>query len=100
MDPIFHPLAQRDYRHHFEYLRKAHAGPETLQEFIESIRESKKKIVENSGTWSFAPGSKRVRRVQVPAFRVQVFYIVVPNDRPLILEIAGPGSRPCWHRRL
>ena len=57
-------------------------------------------MVANPQTWSFAPGSKRVRRVQVRAFRMQVFYIILPAGTPFILEIAGPGLEPHWRGRL
>jgi hypothetical protein len=95
-----HPQARLDQRLQFEYLRRSHAGPITLQKFINSIREAKIKIRDNPKTWSFVPGSKRVRRVQVPAFRMQLFYVLTADNLPFILEIAGPGAQPRWLGRL
>jgi len=100
MNPRIHPLARLDQRRQFEYLRKVHVGSGTLQKFIDAIREAKKKIGDNPQTWSFVPGSKRVRHVQVPTFRMQVFYIITPDEVPFILEIAGPGAEPRWRERL
>jgi plasmid stabilization system protein ParE len=100
MKPRIHPQAQRDQRRHFEYLRKAEVGSATLQKYFHAIRDAAQKIADNPETWSFAPGSERVRRVQVPAFRMQVFYILLPNGTPFILEICGPGSPPRWSERL
>ena len=100
MNPKIHPQAQADYWRQFEYLRKAHVGSVTLRKYFAAIREAKRKITKNPGTWSFIPGSKRVRRVQVRDFRMQVFYIVLPDGRPFILEISGPGELPHWRERL
>ncbi len=96
MNPRIHPKARLDLRRQFEYLREAHAGPATLRKFIDAIREAKRKIGDNPTTSNFVPGSKRVLRVQVRAFRMQVFYLITPNGTPLILEIAGPGVQPLW----
>jgi hypothetical protein len=41
-----------------------------------------------------------VRRVQVTAFRLQIFYVITPKGVPFILEIAGPGVRPRWRGRV
>jgi plasmid stabilization system protein ParE len=99
MNPRIHPKARLDQRRQFEYLREAHAGPATLQKFIDAIREAKRKIGDHPTTWSFVPGSKRVRRVQIRAFRMQIVYVVMPNGTPFILEIAGPGVQPRWLER-
>ena len=100
MKPRVHPYARQDQRRQFEYLRKTNAGPATLQGFIDAVREAKKKIGDNPKTWNFAPGSKRVRRVQILNYRMQVYYVITPDEVPLILEIAGPGAEPRWHKRL
>ena len=93
-NPDIHPQARADQRRQFEYLRDNYAGPLTLRKFIAAMREAKSKIRDNPKTWSYAPGSKRVRKVQVLEFRFQVFYTIQKNGVPLILEFAGPGLQP------
>ena len=98
-NPDIHPLARADQRRQFEYLLDAYAGPVTLRKFVAAIREAKNKIRDNPATWSFAPGSRRVRKVQILEFRMQVFYTIQKNGVPLILEFAGPGLQPRWGER-
>jgi uncharacterized protein YqgV (UPF0045/DUF77 family) len=74
-----HPGARADQKNHFKYLQQAGAAPLTLQKLIEAIREAKTKIREHPDTWSFIPGSKRVRRVQITSFRMQVVFRKVRN---------------------
>jgi plasmid stabilization system protein ParE len=99
-NPDIHPWARADLRHQFGYLQAAYAGPATLRKFIRAVREAKNKIRDNPRTWSFAPGSKRVRKVQILDFRMQAFYTIQRNGVPLILEFAGPGLQPRWVERL
>ena len=73
---------------------------QTLLKFLDEIEAAAQRIADNPKTWSFAQGSKLVRRVQVAAFRLQIFYVITPNGVPFILEIAGPGARPRWRGRL
>ena len=100
MKPRLHDLALWDYRIHLEYLQKAKVSVETLGKYLDEIEAAGQRIADNPTTWSFAPGSKRVRRVQVAAFRLQIFYVITPQGVPFILEIAGPGARPRWRGRL
>jgi uncharacterized membrane protein len=100
MKPKLHDLALRDYRVHFEYLQKAKVSEKTLVKYLDEIEAAGQRIADNPKTWSFAPGSKRVRRVQVTAFRLQIFYVITPKGVPFILEIAGPGVRPRWRGRV
>ncbi len=95
-----HPGARADQKHHFKYLQQAGAAPLTLQKLVDAIREAKRKIRENPATWNFVPGSKRVRRVQIANFRIQVVYTILPDGVPLILEFVGPGFQPRWRERL
>ena len=76
MEIRFHELAREDYRRQYTYLRKAEVGPKTLQDYIDAIREAKRRIAQNPNTWSRAAGSKTVRRVQILQFRLQVFYVI------------------------
>jgi plasmid stabilization system protein ParE len=100
MNPKLHDLALRDYRVHFEYLQNANVSEKTLGKYLDEIEAAGQRIADNPTTWSFTPGSKRVRRVQVAAFRLQIFYVITPQGVPFILEIAGPGARPRWRGRL
>ena len=100
MNVQLHPLALADLREQFRYLQGNHVGEITLRRFVESVQEAKRRIEMNPPTWSFAPGSKRVRKVQIKRFRMQVFYAIQKNGVPLILEFAGPGLQPRWARRL
>ena len=94
------PAADADLREQFAYLRSNFAGDETLRSFTASVREALVMIETNPRTWSFAPRSKRVRKVQISRFRMQVFYYIQKNGRPLIIEFAGPGLQPRWRERL
>ncbi len=98
--PAIHPAARADQRSQWEYLQAAGCDPTALKNFIAAILEAYDKIQTNPGTWSFARGSKKVRKVQVPDFRMQVFYTIQRNGVPLIIEIAGPGLQPRWRERL
>ncbi len=100
MNPQIHPAALADVRRQFRYLQAASAGSVTLLKFIAAVRQAKNQIRDNPGTWSLVPGSRRVRRVQIPDFRMQVFYTIQKDGVPLILEIAGPGLQPRWRGRL
>jgi hypothetical protein len=95
-----HPTAKLDLQRHIEYLESAGIVDERLREFTAVIQEAFAKIEQNPMTWSFAPGSRRVRKVQIRQFRLQVFYVLRTNKAPLILEVAGPGVQPRWRGRL
>lgn len=99
MKPVLHPLATQDFKKHFAYLRRAEVGGKILADFLDAAEEAKLKIGRNPRTWSFAPGSRQVRRVHMQQFRMQVFYRIMPNGVPLILEFAGPGAEPRWPER-
>jgi hypothetical protein len=92
--------AQADLQKQFAYLQQSHASDETLEELVSEIDEALVKINRNPLTWSFAPGSQRVRRVQLLKFRMQVFYFIRSDGIPVILEFAGPGLQPRWAGRL
>ena len=96
----FHPAAKLDLQRHVKFLEEAGVLDEQLREFTTAVQEALAKIEHNPMTWSFASGSRRVRKVQIRQFRLQVFYIIRPNKVPLILEVAGPGVQPRWRRRL
>jgi hypothetical protein len=100
MNIQFHPAAKLDLQRHVKYLEQAGVREGKLREFSAAVQAALAKIEENPTTWSFAAGSKRVRRVQILQFRLQVFYVNRPNKAPLILEVAGPGVQPRWRRRL
>jgi hypothetical protein len=75
-------------------------GADTLRKFNLAIREVKRKIRSQPETWSFVPGSRRVRKVQIPDFRMQAFYMIQRNGVPLLIEFAGAGLQPRWRGRL
>jgi plasmid stabilization system protein ParE len=92
--------ARADLQRQFHYLQQSHAGDETLDKLVSEVEEAVDKISRNPQTWSFAPGSQRVRRVQLPRFRMQVFYFIRSDGVPVVLEFAGPGLQPRWPGRL
>jgi len=100
MKPEIHPAAEADLLHHAEYLRCESVDENVPLKFAEEIRRALEKIEANPLTWSFAPGSRRVRKVQVPRFRMQVFYLLRRDGVPFVLEFAGAGLRPRWRGRL
>lgn len=99
MKPQLHPLAVEDYARYFQYLREMGVGVKTLEDYLDAAEEAKLRIGRNPRTWSFASGSKTVRRVHMRRFRMQVFYLIMPNGVPLIVEFAGPGAEPRWRKR-
>jgi len=99
-NPDIHPEARADVRRQFQNLVDAHCGDVTLRKFVTALRTAKAKIQNNPTTWSKAPGSKTVRKVQILDFRMQAFYVIQKNGVPLILEYAGPGLQPRWAARL
>ena len=100
MKPRLHPLAKADLLHHARYLRKESADEAIATTFAVEVRRAIERIEASPLTWSFARGSKRVRKVQIVRFRPQVFYVIRADGVPFILEFAGPGRRPRWGRRL
>jgi hypothetical protein len=100
MKAIFRSLALRDVEVQIDYLHKTDAGDKLTVALLEDLEEAKRKIERNPRTWSFASGSKRVRKVQIPRFRLQVFYIIRMDGAPVIIEVAGPGFQPRWAGRL
>jgi len=62
--------ARADLQRQFHYLQQSHAGDETLDKLVSEVDEALAQISRNPQTWSFAPGSRRVRRVQLPRFRM------------------------------
>ncbi len=100
MKPVLHPEAVGDYSRYFEYLREKGASVKTLDDYLDAAEEAKLKIAQNPRTWSFSPGSKKVRRVHMRQFRMQVFYTIRSNGEALILEFCGPGAKPRWPERL
>jgi len=99
-NPDIHPEARSDARRQFQNLVENHCSEITLRKFVTALREAKAKIRDNPTTWSKAPGSKTVRKVQILDFRMQAFYVIQKNGVPLILEYAGPGLQPRWSTRL
>jgi ParE toxin of type II toxin-antitoxin system, parDE len=97
---IFHPGALADLRNQAHYLEQQNASEEVLRGLFEAIRLAKEKIEQNPRTWSFIPGTKRVRKVQVPRFGMQVVYAIKGDGVPLIIELIGPGVQPRWVERL
>jgi len=95
-----HPEAVRDFYNQLRYLEEKQCSLLTIQKFVHAIREGRDKIERNPITWNLARGSKRVRKLQVPAFRYVIYYLVQSNGVPLILEFAGPGQQPRWWKRL
>jgi len=91
--------ARADLQRQFYYLQQSHAGDETLVKLVSEVEEALAKISRNPQTWSFAPGSQRVRRVQLPRFRMQVFYFIRRDGIPIVLEFARPGLQPRWAGR-
>lgn len=100
MNSYIHWAAEADLHHHVRYLRESNASEEVVRGFLDDAETAIEKIERNPGTWSFAPGSRRVRKVQMPRFRVQVFYRVREDGTPVILEFAGAGLQPRWSTRL
>ena len=68
--------AESDLLQHVHYLRESNASEEVVRGFLDGAEEAVKRIERNPETWSFARGSRRVRKVQIARFRVQVFYRV------------------------
>jgi hypothetical protein len=95
-----HPLAEIDLQEHVDYLIAADFSDERLLDFQSAVEEAYAKIERNPTTWSFAFRSRRVRKVQILRFRLQVFYLARTGEPPLVLEVAGPGRLPRWRRRL
>lgn len=100
MNAMIHQLAEADLLHHVQYLRESDASEEVVRDFLSGAEEAVKRIEQNSDTWSFARGSRRVRKVQISRFRMQVFYRVREDGTPVILEFAGAGLQPRWSERL
>jgi hypothetical protein len=100
MKAIFHPDALADLRNQARYLEQQNASEEVLRGLFEDVRLAKRKIEQNPQTWSFIPGTKRVRKVQVPRFGMQVVYAIKKDGVPLIIELIGPGVQPRWAERL
>lgn len=100
MNAMIHQLAEADLMHHVRYLRESDASEEIVRRFLDGAEEAVKRIEGNPGTWSFARGSRRVRKVQISHFRIQVFYRVREDGTPVILEFAGAGLQPRWRERL
>jgi hypothetical protein len=100
MNLQLHPAAKVDLQEHVAYLLEQGAEGGQLRAFHRAVEEAWAKIERNPMTWSFASGSRRIRKVQILRFRLQVFYSVRLNEVPLILEISGPGRHPRWRRRL
>jgi hypothetical protein len=101
MNLITHDEAHADIQQQFLRLRhELHCGPATLKKFIYAIRKARSKIRKFPKTWSFAKGSKTVRKVQIKEFRMTVFYVVVDAKTAHVLEYAGPGLLPRWSERL
>ncbi len=92
--------ARDDLQRQFQYLQKSHASDETLENLVFDVDEALARISRHPETWSFVPGSRRVRRVQLPRFRMQVFYTIRNDGIPVVLEFAGPGLQPRWPDRL
>jgi plasmid stabilization system protein ParE len=99
MKPELQLEAEADLLHHAEYLR-ASANEDAVRAFAEEVRKALAKIQANPRTWSLASGSKRVRKVQINRFRMQIFYFIRSDGVPFVIEIAGPGLQPRWRRRL
>jgi hypothetical protein len=100
METVLHPAALSDLADYLNYLLQAKVGDETRLAFSNAIKQTRQKIERNPRTWSFAEGSKRVRKVQIPRFKMQVFYLIRADGAPLILEFAGAGRLPRWADRL
>jgi hypothetical protein len=100
MKAIFRALALADIEVQLDYLRETDASDEIVVGLLEDLDQAKQKIERHPQTWSFALGSRRVRKVQIPRFRLQVFYIIRKDGTPVILEVAGPGFQPRWVERL
>ena len=100
MKAIFHPDAIADLKRQARYLREEEAPEQVLRDFFESVRLTKEKIEENPRTWSFVRGSRRLRKIQMPRFRMQVVYAIKKDGALLIIEFIGPGVQPRWRGRL
>jgi hypothetical protein len=100
MNLQLHPAAKVDLQEHVAYLLEQGAEGDRLKAFQSAVEEALVKIERNPMTWSFASGSRRIRKVQILRFRLQVFYSMQLDEVPLVLEIAGPGRQSRWRRRL
>jgi hypothetical protein len=100
MKAIFHPDAWIDLGNQARYLEQQNASDEVLRGLFEAVRQAKAKIEQNPRTWSFVPGSRRIRKVQIPRFGMQVVYAIKEDGVPLIIELIGPGVQPRWGERL
>jgi hypothetical protein len=95
MPLITHDEAHADVQRQFLRLRdELHCGPSTLKKFIFSIRKARAKIRMFPKAWSYAKGSKTVRKVQIKGFRMTVFYVIANAETVHVLEYAGPGLQP------
>jgi hypothetical protein len=70
MNIQLHPSARADLHRQIEYLQAMDAGEESMRQFHAVVREALEKIDMNPQTWSFATGSRRVRKVQILSFRM------------------------------
>jgi hypothetical protein len=100
MKAIVYWAAEQDIHEQIRYLAECNVDDTVIDRLIEGVAEAKHKIGRNPLTWSFAAGSKRVRKLQIRRFRIQVFYRIREDGTPVILEFAGPGLQPRWAERL
>jgi hypothetical protein len=95
-----HTLARADFNEYVADLITRDVRLDLVLAVVTEVERAFALIRQHPNTWSFAKGSRRVRKVQVRRFRLQVFYQVLPDGTPLVLEIAAPGRLPRWRERL
>ena len=101
MKPEIHLEAKIDFYAHIEYLAGQDCAIETLYQFIDEMEDASDAIGQNTLTWPLARPSKCVRKYgPTKSFRYLIFYVVLKNGAPRILEYLGPGRQPRWTQRL
>lgn len=101
MKPEIHPEAKIDFYAQIEYLAGQNCSIETLYKFIDEMEAASETIGQNTLTWPLVRPSKYVRKFgPTKNFRYLIFYVVLKNGAPRIIEYLGPGRQPRWLQRL
>jgi hypothetical protein len=96
-----HAEAKIDFYAQIEYLAEQNCSIETLHRFLDEMEAASEAIGQNTFTWPFARPSKRVRKFgPTKNFRYLIFYVVLTDGTPRIIEYLGPGRQPRWTARV
>jgi hypothetical protein len=95
-----HAAAKIDFYGQIEYLAKQNCSIETLHKFVDEMEAASDTIRQNPFTWPLARPSKLVRKFgPTKTYRYLIFYVVLKDGTPRIIEYLGPGRQPRWPAR-